>query len=79
MLLFIYLLLFLWKVLVQAGFNWVYSRDGNVPAHAVSSGHTSDGETLYVGRVHHNGACTVGKVWNSRKTIFNNPIIYDMK
>lgn len=34
----------------------------NIPPEAVVGGQTSDGEPLYVGRVHHAGSHTIGKV-----------------
>lgn len=42
--------------------QWVYSSGGIVPENAVVAGTTADGENLYFGRVHSNGAITPGKV-----------------
>ncbi|CAG9764549.1 unnamed protein product [Ceutorhynchus assimilis] len=51
-----------YQVLCEQRFDWVPSSGGHVPPGAVEGGRTSDGETLYVGRVHHEGSLTVGKV-----------------
>ncbi|KAL1132842.1 hypothetical protein AAG570_010794, partial [Ranatra chinensis] len=42
--------------------SWVHDRDGRVPAQALPVGHTTSGETLYMGRAHHMGTLTPGKV-----------------
>lgn len=42
--------------------EWVESCNGEVPLEALHAGHTVDGETLYVGRVQHDGTVTPGKV-----------------
>lgn len=49
-------------MLVRKDFRWVPTSGGNIPPDAVPAGHTSSGETLYVGRAHHDGALVVGKV-----------------
>jgi len=51
-----------YQVLCEQRFDWEPSSGGHVPPGAVEGGRTSDGEALYVGRVHHDGALTVGKV-----------------
>ncbi|KAK9869119.1 hypothetical protein WA026_002877 [Henosepilachna vigintioctopunctata] len=51
-----------YQVLCEQKFHWVHSSDGDVPEHAVLGGRTEDGEPLYIGRVHHHGSMTVGKV-----------------
>lgn len=38
------------EVLVGTGFKWVAANNGQTPAGAVSSGKTSCGEALYIGR-----------------------------
>ncbi|KAI5644514.1 hypothetical protein NE865_03403 [Phthorimaea operculella] len=42
--------------------RWVECRDGAVPPKAVPAGHTSEGETLYVGRAKQGGSLTPGKI-----------------
>lgn len=42
--------------------SWVDGEGGRVPSNSVVGGQTNDGETLYIGRVVHNGTVTVGKV-----------------
>ncbi|KAL1505518.1 hypothetical protein ABEB36_005066 [Hypothenemus hampei] len=49
------------QVLCEQRFDWVPASGGQVPPGAVEGGR-ADGETLYIGRVHHDGAITVGKV-----------------
>ncbi|XP_021943322.1 uncharacterized protein LOC110841586 [Folsomia candida] len=41
--------------------SWVDASGDAVPANAIEGGKTEDGETLYIGRVLHEGAQTVGK------------------
>ncbi|CAG9857350.1 unnamed protein product [Phyllotreta striolata] len=50
------------QVLCEQQFEWVPSSGGNIPPDAVEGGRTSDGEPLYVGRAHHEGSLTIGKV-----------------
>lgn len=47
---------------MPADFHWIHSHNGFIPHGAVESGRTSNGETLYTGRVYHNGVLTAGKV-----------------
>ncbi|XP_050311628.1 uncharacterized protein LOC126747168 [Anthonomus grandis grandis] len=58
------------QVLCEQQFDWVPSAGGHVPEHAVIGGRTSDGENLYIGRTHHNGSHTVGKVHPSHRTLY---------
>ena len=58
------------QVLCEQRFDWVQARGGQVPPGAVEGGRTKDGESLYVGRVHHQGSHTVGKVHPSHKTCY---------
>lgn len=44
------------------GFTWVGSSNGHVPTGAVLAGNTSSGEELFIGRAHHQGALTPGKI-----------------
>ncbi|XP_044729705.1 uncharacterized protein LOC123293054 [Chrysoperla carnea] len=50
------------EVLCHRQLVWQYSSGGAVPHGAVPAGQTADGETLYIGRVMHEGTQTVGKV-----------------
>ncbi|XP_044745702.1 uncharacterized protein LOC123307447 isoform X1 [Coccinella septempunctata] len=51
-----------YQVLCEQRFDWVSARDGEIPDGAVEGGRTCDGEPLYIGRAHHHGSLTVGKV-----------------
>lgn len=42
--------------------SWIDGEGGAVPSNAVIGGQANDGETLYIGRVVHNGTVTVGKI-----------------
>ncbi|KAF5302479.1 hypothetical protein FQR65_LT08569 [Abscondita terminalis] len=50
------------QVLCEQRFDWVPSSSGHIPPGAVEGGRTESGEPLYIGRVWHDGAHTVGKV-----------------
>lgn len=50
------------EVLSGTGFTWVGSSNGHVPDGAVLAGNQATGEPLYVGRAHHEGSLTVGKI-----------------
>ncbi|KAF5305390.1 hypothetical protein FQA39_LY09219 [Lamprigera yunnana] len=58
------------QYLCEQKLQWVQSSNGHVPAGAVPGGHTSGGETLYLGRVHHCNAMTVGKVHPSHGCLY---------
>ncbi|XP_026666845.1 uncharacterized protein LOC108633130 [Ceratina calcarata] len=58
------------EVLCQPEFAWEYCHGGAIPGDAVVGGQTSDGERLYIGRVLHNGAQTVGKVQPSHGCLY---------
>jgi Protein of unknown function (DUF3421) len=49
-------------LICSSGFNWVAARDGNVPQNAFPAGHSEQGETIFIGRVLHEGSLVVGKV-----------------
>ncbi|XP_022233369.1 uncharacterized protein LOC111081577 isoform X1 [Drosophila obscura] len=59
-----------YEVLVGQGFAWVPSCSGGVPPNAVRSGTTRTGEPLYVGRGHHAGSLSVGKVHPSHGCLY---------
>ncbi|XP_055537453.1 uncharacterized protein LOC129725522 [Wyeomyia smithii] len=50
------------EVLCGLGFTWVPSQKGDLPKGAVCSGYTSTGEPIYIGRAHHDGSLTPGKI-----------------
>ncbi|XP_043265722.1 uncharacterized protein LOC122405220 [Colletes gigas] len=58
------------EVLCLGEFAWEFSSNGEVPSEAVVAGQTSDGESLYIGRVLHNGSQTVGKVQPSHGCLY---------
>ncbi|XP_063216418.1 uncharacterized protein LOC134527556 [Bacillus rossius redtenbacheri] len=49
---------------------WEQGAYGSVPYGAVVGGHTSSGETLYVGRVLHSGTLTPGKIQPSHRVCY---------
>ncbi|XP_043267817.1 uncharacterized protein [Venturia canescens] len=59
-----------YEVLCQGEFAWEFATNGSIPSDAVVAGQTSEGEPLYVGRVLHNGAQTVGKVQPSHGCLY---------
>ncbi len=65
---------FVWSFKVLCGppacLSWVDASGGDIPNHAVPGGHEVDGETLYIGRVLHNGSVTVGKVHPSHGSCY---------
>ncbi|XP_033211543.1 uncharacterized protein LOC117169324 [Belonocnema kinseyi] len=58
------------EILMPACIHWVPSRNGIVPHGSVEVGSTSTGETLYVGRVLHNGVMTSGKIQPSHHCLY---------
>ncbi|XP_018494734.1 natterin-3 isoform X2 [Galendromus occidentalis] len=46
----------------ESEFAWEHASQGRLPAGALQGGVTTDGEPLYIGRVHHEGSLTIGKV-----------------
>jgi hypothetical protein len=57
-------------LLSGTGFNWVGSSNGHVPTGAVLAGHQRTGEPLYIGRAHHEGSLTVGKIHTGHGCIY---------
>lgn len=51
-------------------YKWEAGNSGDVPANAVNGGCTNDGETLYFGRVMHNGNYIPGKIHPSHKVLY---------
>ncbi|XP_017758622.1 PREDICTED: uncharacterized protein LOC108549643 [Eufriesea mexicana] len=58
------------EVLCPGEFGWEFASNGSIPKDAVVVGQTSDGESLYAGRVLHNGSQTVGKVQPSHGCLY---------
>ncbi|XP_020292377.1 natterin-3-like [Pseudomyrmex gracilis] len=58
------------EILCQSEVAWQFCSNGEVPADAVIGGQTTDGEPLYVGRVLHSGAQTIGKVQQSHGCLY---------
>lgn len=50
--------------------EWVHASDGAVPSGAIQGGKTADGEPLFIGRAHHEGTLTVGKVHPSNGCLY---------
>lgn len=59
-----------YEVLCGCTATWVPVEAGAIPAHALPSGETEEGEPLFVGRVQHEGSVTVGKVQASHGTCY---------
>lgn len=51
-----------YEILVASNPQWVPCNGSNIPPQATPAGETREGEPLFVGRVQHEGAVTVGKV-----------------
>jgi hypothetical protein len=51
-----------YEVLVGCRPQWMRSQGNSIPPQAVPAGETSGGEPLFVGRAHHEGTLTLGKV-----------------
>ncbi|CAG9135334.1 unnamed protein product [Plutella xylostella] len=58
------------ELLVAGMLSWQPCDNGAVPQGAISAGTTADGETLYVGRVLHDGCITPGKVHQSHGCVY---------
>jgi len=59
-----------YELLSGAGFTWIGSSNGHAPAGAVSTGNTTSGEPLYIGRAHHEGSLTPGKIHRSHGCLY---------
>lgn len=59
-----------YELLSGTGFTWVGSSNGHVPEGAVLAGNTSTGEPLFIGRAHHEGSLTPGKIHRSHGCIY---------
>ncbi|XP_055606537.1 uncharacterized protein LOC129754466 [Uranotaenia lowii] len=58
------------EVLSGTGFTWIHSSNGHVPSGAVLCGNTVTGEPLYIGRTHHEGSLTPGKIHRSHGCLY---------
>ncbi|XP_018369126.1 PREDICTED: uncharacterized protein LOC108765092 isoform X1 [Trachymyrmex cornetzi] len=59
-----------YQVLCGCKPTWVPVSGGNIPPNAIPGGETEDGEPLFVGRVHHEGTVTIGKVQPSHNVCY---------
>ncbi|XP_073833197.1 uncharacterized protein [Musca autumnalis] len=59
-----------YEVLKGPGYSWVKCAYGQMPPNAVMTGHSSDGEAMYVGRADHRGSLCVGKVHPSHCCLY---------
>lgn len=58
------------EFLSGVGFTWVSSSNGHAPEGAVASGQTANREMLYIGRTHHEGSVTPGKIHASHGCMY---------
>lgn len=59
-----------YEILCDCTPGWVPTSGNNIPSNAIPAGQTEDGESLYVGRVHHEGTLTIGKVQPSHSVCY---------
>ncbi|XP_058808970.1 LOW QUALITY PROTEIN: C3 and PZP-like alpha-2-macroglobulin domain-containing protein 8 [Phymastichus coffea] len=59
-----------YQVLCGCNPIWVPVSGNNIPPNAIPSGESEDGETLFVGRVNHEGTLTIGKIQPSHGTCY---------
>ncbi|CAL7949665.1 unnamed protein product [Xylocopa violacea] len=59
-----------YEVLCGCDPAWVPTSENNIPSNAIPGGESEDGEALYVGRVHHEDAITIGKVQPSHSVCY---------
>jgi len=57
-------------LMCSSAYNWTAAEKGSVPVNAFSAGQSEQGETLYIGRVFHNGDLIVGKVQPSHRVCY---------
>lgn len=58
------------EVLCHGNVQWVHSSNGQIIRNAVPGGRTECGEILFIGRGHHDGALTVGKIHTSHGCLY---------
>lgn len=59
-----------YEILCNGNVHWIPSSHGQAHPNAVQGGRTSSGEILYVGRAHHQGSVTPGKIHPSHRTLY---------
>lgn len=59
-----------YQVLCDCNSIWVATSGNNIPSNAIPGGETEDGEPLFIGRVHHEGTVTIGKVQASHSVCY---------
>ncbi|XP_029165549.1 uncharacterized protein LOC114936495 isoform X3 [Nylanderia fulva] len=59
-----------YQVLCGCNPTWVPVSGGSIPPNALPGGETEDGEPLFIGRVHHEGTLTIGKVQPSHSVCY---------
>jgi len=59
-----------YEILCGSHYIWVSGHNGSVPPNAMATGKTRDGEVLYIGRGHHAGSLTPGKVHPSHGCLY---------
>lgn len=59
-----------YEVLCNGNVSWVPSGHGQYLHNAVVGGNTASGEPLYIGRVHHMGSLTPGKIHPSHQSLY---------
>ncbi|XP_067210241.1 C3 and PZP-like alpha-2-macroglobulin domain-containing protein 8 isoform X3 [Linepithema humile] len=59
-----------YQVLCDCNPTWVATSGDTIPSNAIPGGETEDGEPLFVGRVHHEGTVTIGKVQASHSVCY---------
>ena len=58
------------EFLCHESVKWVSSSNGKLIGNELTGGTTLDGETLYIGRVSHEGSLTVGKIHPSHGCLY---------
>jgi hypothetical protein len=59
-----------YEALTGIGFTWIASSNGHVPPNAVLGGQTNTGEPLHIGRTHHQGSLTPGKIHRTHGCLY---------
>ncbi|XP_063991095.1 uncharacterized protein LOC135169750 isoform X2 [Diachasmimorpha longicaudata] len=59
-----------YQILCGGNGRWVPMNGGEIPPTAIPAGETEDGEPLFIGRVHHEGTLTIGKVQASHNVCY---------
>jgi hypothetical protein len=59
-----------YEVLCGASGTWIQCSGSDIPGLAFAAGETEDGEPLFIGRAHHEGTITVGKIQPSHGSCY---------